>query len=610
MKLSRFFPALLLSMGCIGTMQSAAALTVGKVRGGVFLGKVLNISVPLQLAEGEDVGDLCPDVDVYLGDSLVESSRTSVAVESASLATGGGAQLRIQSSARVDEPVVTVFLRTGCRQASTRKFVLLADMAPEPTEAAPEPLRAPVAAKPAAPQGDPNVVVGTGTARAVVEGRSLAQPPLKRIKKNPGVAQPPSANSKPKVVSESGKGRARLEVLPLDLTMDWEPTLKVGSLEISTPTEDPQRRAQAAALWRALNASAEDVLRASGQLDGLEKNLQTLSGQIQRNQQLLTEMEARVRAAQEERFHNPLVWTLGGLVFVLAALAVFLWRGKTLDAPPWWTPASGHTLSKAAVAAEAPTKRTPEPKRAMPAAVASVPPPDSQIDIALSDSGFSVQTGATAPRTAPGVTPSRFDGPPSGHSDFAHSVTGSLRAINTQELVDVRQQADFFLALGQHDEAIRVLQNGIGQSGDSNPLIFLDLVAILHNLGRREEYEQVRTTFNALYTGHVPAFAEYTAHGDGLLAYQGICDHIAELWPTDWAMEFIEHCLVRDATDSADRGFELSAFRDLLMLHGIVGKIVVPHSGGGAVQMMNRQLPVIAISADPELDIVTRSGAL
>jgi hypothetical protein len=186
----------------------------------------------------------------------------------------------------------------------------------------------------------------------------------------------------------------------------------------------------------------------------------------------------------------------------------------------------------------------------------------------LADSGFppdAVQGSVSKARETNATKP----------TDFGHSVIGALRAINTQEMVDVRQQADFFLALGQHDEAIGLLYGALNQTSEANPHIYLDLIGLLHKLSRKEEYEKVRLAFNALYTCHLPSYGEYSEEGHGLLEYRGLCDPLVKLWPSRSALGYLEQCLVREPTDSPESGVDLAAFRELLLLHGVLGLLLV-----------------------------------
>jgi hypothetical protein len=157
--------------------------------------------------------------------------------------------------------------------------------------------------------------------------------------------------------------------------------------------------------------------------------------------------------------------------------------------------------------------------------------------------------------------------------DSAQSGHGALRAINTMEMLDVRQQAEFFMAQGQQDEAVGLLESNIRGSVDANPLVYLDLLKIFHILGRPADFERYREEFNLQFTGRIPDYAGFLEHGNGLEAYEDICQQIMVLWPTEYTVDFIEQCLVRTPQDDPEQGMDLEAFRDLLLLYGVLKRL-------------------------------------
>jgi hypothetical protein len=161
-----------------------------------------------------------------------------------------------------------------------------------------------------------------------------------------------------------------------------------------------------------------------------------------------------------------------------------------------------------------------------------------------------------------------------GRRDFSQSLNATLHAINTTEMLDVRQQADFFMTLGQHDEAIRVLEENINLSGSSNPLVFLDLLKVLHTLSKKKEFDRYRSDFNAIFTGMVPEFQSFHRPGRNLEAYPEICAEITKLWATDDVIDYLEDCMIRTDEDHAEDYFELNAYRDLLTLHALASRIL------------------------------------
>lgn len=96
---------------------------------------------------------------------------------------------------------------------------------------------------------------------------------------------------------------------------------------------------------------------------------------------------------------------------------------------------------------------------------------------------------------------------------FSPSMVNALRTTNSEEVVDARQQADFFVSLGQYDQAIQTLRERIDGLGEASPLVYLDLMQLLRRLGRRIDFNQCRDQFNCLFTGRVPEDASFDEKG-------------------------------------------------------------------------------------------------
>ncbi|MGI9133234.1 MAG: hypothetical protein ACR2I0_04715 [Rhodoferax sp.] len=102
-----------------------SALTLGRARGAAWIGQTLDLSVAVQIDSGSSESALCADADVFYSESRQDPARVRVTQEPG--AEPDSVLLRVVASAIVDEPVVTVYLRAGCLQKVTRKYVLLAD---------------------------------------------------------------------------------------------------------------------------------------------------------------------------------------------------------------------------------------------------------------------------------------------------------------------------------------------------------------------------------------------------------------------------------------------------------------------------------------------------
>ena len=561
------------------------ALTLGRARGAAIIAQPLNLSVGVSYSADEDVSDLCFEAEVFYGENKVDPGRVSVSSETP--VAGQARQLRILSRLPIDEPVVTVYVRSTCASKTSRKYVLLADVTSEVAQSAPALPQFSVAPEVQAnKQVDASVSKAEPTANTGVPVTPAPASSTKSRKvavdsRKPsasGAALPPSA----------GTAKARLKLAPLDLSVERDPTLKPSQELSSLPTEDLQRRGEAAALWRALNLSPEDVLRDAARLQGLESNVQKWAEASSLNQRQIKDLQLRLERAESERYWNPVVMGLGALILAMAAGGIWLVRRQRSqsDGSPWWSAESREHMAPDSVlspqvglaSAAAELGELPSIPASRNEVVPATPLPaqgavDIDLDLDLDEAPIPVKPTPLNVNAAPvqvAVRSSRL----MGLKDFSQSLSGSLRAINTQEMLDIRQQAEFFMTLGQYDDAIALLEGHIADSVDSNPSVYLDLLKIFHTLSRKDEFDRYREAFNTLFTGQVPEYIGFMATGDGLEVYPELCSHLVKLWPSREALEFLESCMVRQPESAAHMLFDLEAFKELLLLHAVCGRLV------------------------------------
>jgi len=149
------------------------------------------------------------------------------------------------------------------------------------------------------------------------------------------------------------------------------------------------------------------------------------------------------------------------------------------------------------------------------------------------------------------------------------TMQSHLKAMSSEELFDIRHQADFFMSLGQHDQAIEVLKQRIEMDQLTSPLVYLDLFHIYHMLGMRPDFAQLRNTFNRLFYGHVPEFAKYGYAGKDLESYELLTRQICERWNTPQAPDLLAQCIYRSDSRPATDFVDVPAFQDLILLYEI-----------------------------------------
>jgi hypothetical protein len=201
-------------------------------------------------------------------------------------------------------------------------------------------------------------------------------------------------------------------------------------------------------------------------------------------------------------------------------------------------------------------------------------------------------------------------------SAAANGEQALLGTAKPQGMLEVRQQAEFFMALGQNNEAIDLLESTIRNSESVNPLLYLDLLRLLRTLGRKSAYDHYRSEFNAVFSGQIAPFNDFNSQGKDLEAYPMVCQCIETLWSAPEAVDYIEKCLLRDTAVANGQEFDLEAFLDLLMLHG-VARIRDASFGGNQppfvakrVQPGSASSPVHAEAPSLDFDLSEPAGNL
>jgi pilus assembly protein FimV len=574
---TKFFGLVLL-----GAAVNSGAMTLGRVRGAAIIGQPLDITIQAQLDPDESAASLCLEADVFHADSRQDASRVKVSVDSPQ--QGQTANFRVFSSASIDEPVVTVYLRAGCTQKITRRYVLLADFASEV---------APLAMAPSLPVVTPRVTTPavvvdsgsswSGVANPVAAVQPVVKPdapaPVKAppkpkapaadkpvVKRVEAKAQAPAASAAKEPVEEkhaAGRtaGQSRLKLDPLVMLAE-----RVASLESSS------------------SVPTVEVLRESQKMESLESSVKALLALAAKNEANLLDMKVRLQKAESDRL--PAEWVYGLIALLIACIgaAIFMWarlRGnaRRAEKEEWWS-ASGRAplppggsagnASRFATSGVGSATSQGAPLASQGAGLAkTLDDPASEMDVSLvemSESNFDslMQSGKSHSALRKGPLP-----PPVPNLPTQVQPLDVVRSINSEQLFDVRQQAEFFVSLGQTDQAVRILENRISDNGESSPLIYLDLLKIFYTLGLKTDFRQFREDFNLLFNGRVPEFISFKDEGKSLEDYPHILAHITALWFKPNVLKVIEASIYRDPLDDKSPPFDLAAFRDLLLLHAI-----------------------------------------
>ncbi len=479
--------ALGLILGLSG--RAAMALSFGRIANASLLGQPLDFSASLVLDPGESISADCVGAEVLAGEVRVPASKVRILLDGPP--RGPRVNLRVRTTQRIVEPVVTVRLTAGCTARQSRSFVTFLEPALRPRE------------------------------RTVPDATALAAP----------VADPPPR-----------------------------------------PALDAEAAASAAAAQR---REAERAL-------ALEDSLNRARVENAAARQAVSDLQARLRESEATRRNPPLVYGLATLVALLGvAIVVLLMR-----------------LARARAALD------------LSRAGDSKSPPPPHLDVVLKESALDHTWTQMRAMTEPVSQPFPAD-------DAPHPITiappaaarPQAQELSADELIDLEQQADFFVALSQDEAAIDLLMGHLRSSGGASPMPYLKLLEIYRRRADTDAHERIRERFNRRFNAHAPALAADPTTGRSLDGYPEILPRVLAAWPSPaQAIRLLESLMFR--VDDADPGVDLTAFRDLLLLYSVARDRLESEASADGVDLLlplGAEASVISASPSPvvaaELDV-------
>ena len=593
----------------------AWSLGLGRPESQAVLGDTLRVVVPLRLEVGETITQECVSAEVFFGDDKVPSGAVSVELQPADTVTAGmGARLLLRTTALINEPVVNVQLSAGCQARITRKFVALAD------PPGLQPVQVSSVSQPLALESEPaKVVAPAGKARLAAQPRKASRPPVASKADSSRSAGAPSRKDERQAKRAKPPAESpHLALDPVDADALVQPNLR-SSGQMLSPIEGAQaasevqaRREAAAALWRALNATPEAMQRQQQHVEELEQRLHSLQRSGEQTQQSVAALQSRMQAL-EKPARSGLSWpmALGGLA-ALSGLAWLLhgWgvrRGRQ-QAASWWGSDAGQPPLNLPESEDTHSKPHLDPVDGDDDLLGPIPEPEDEdrlppTPVAAAAAAVSAHRfAAPAPIAPPAPRPTLMAPEP-------------LKAVSVEELIDLEQQAEFFIVLGQDDAAIELLEAHLGGHTQEIPWPYLKLMEIYRRLSRRADYERVQERFNAHFNGRAPTWESDMEQGRSLVDYPGVVDRLQALWAEPArAMDVLEMSLVHLGPE-AD-AFDLPAYRELLFLYAVARDLsdraerrqpasteISPLTATQPVRPVNLNVPAVEpLSVDLDLD--------
>jgi hypothetical protein len=573
------------------------------------LGQPLDFAVQLRLDPGEALTPDCLSAEVTVGDRTLAKAQVRAVIEAQSADL---VRIRVQTSAGIDEPVVGIQLNASCNGRLSRRYVVLADppaqgapaQAATPAEltpaleaAAAEPSRAAAAA--ATPVAVPVSVTRGVAARVVAGGLAPSTAGLRQASRaavsavTAAVRPERSVQERRTAVTAPARGEGTRRAATAAPRLRLEPATPEPSAEDLIVEQAIQAVAEAASAAR---ASASAASATAARIASLERTVEQLRLDARHSREQAAALSAQLAAAEGG---GRWTWPLALAALFFAAIAAWMaWRLAAVqrEQQRGWRAMAGSAAAlldddaQPATLAQ-PTAQEPRAGKQVTAPIPFVtsevvlPPPAPQRPRASpawpppappdpwQPPAMAVAAPARAAEPPPPVVEQTLPMPPRaepGPDVVAPSrapEAGSPRDVSIEELIDLEQQAEFFVVLGQDEAAIELLVDHLRQTGGGSPLPYLKLLEIYRRRGDRNDYERTRSRFNHRFNAYAPDWGNDLLAGRSLEDYPGVAPRLQQVWPRPLdAMAELEALLFRKSRGEL---FDLPAYREVLFLYSL-----------------------------------------
>lgn len=604
-------PALFLAFGLWSlSATSAQALGVGRPQTLSALGQPLHLLFPVALSSGETLGPDCVRAEVLAGDARLPAHVVQIVLDGESEASVRA--LRLQSALQIDEPLVTVNLSLGCPARLMRQYTAFIDP-PGANLAAAAQTAAPVAtvrnytpqmqaalstaeARPASLLAQPPQAWRAADAASAAASRvasSHRREPEREAAREGAREQPvqapvppkpqrkpaskPAASALATLAGTGARGGARLQMEPAEALL--------GAPTASAP-------AAAAASQPASAASAPPDLQAE-RMAGLEASLKKLQDEQRATLAQMQGLRLQLERAQGERYGGPLVYVLGLLCIALGAAAFYFRRSREqerqLNESAWWSDVK-HSMRESA----ADEVRAPAPRAVVPPPAPRISSAEEMEEHTIVLPGLSVDAGPHA-MPEPETVPVAVSSAPAAHPEPDHepvsftlvepaadspapapAAAQPTGRINVEDLIDLEQQVEFFLVLGQDDAALELLNKRIDGDASEVPWPYLKALSLHQRAGRLAEFEALARRY-AEHLGQMQPEWAQNLEGEGGLADQPeMLKQVQRRWSSSASCMallqalLVGHAETRRPPEPLARGaLDLAVLADLLTLYGV-----------------------------------------
>lgn len=389
----------------------------------------------------------------------------------------------------------------------------------------------------------------------------------------------------------------------------------------------------------------------------LEESLQRMQAQNRETNDKLSVLRIQLEQEHAARYQNPVVYVLAALLALLGGFCAYLWRARARDRAlhesTWWNEVKDQQLPRGnrivrepeamglagasmpgpleELMPAPPPAQTATPSAATPSARVSAELDQTDLLRAVEtpeeDNGHST---LQIPQLGDFVSDSMLMPPPAQRNPaYSEPLSISLveqtipldtrpggarsndKPLSVESLIDLEQQAEFFMLLGQEGAAIELLSGKL--RGASSPWPYLMLMEVYQRQNDRSAFELVAEGYGHQFDVPPPDWEWPLGDGPGLSACPEVLHLLEKIWIDNAAsMDLLRGLLSRGgqwqggkvALAPADLQ-DLALMRDMLMLY-LVARDLAEHPARTAAESVDLVLPLevgTSSALDLELDL-------
>lgn len=566
-------PALALLLGL--ATPGVHALGLGRPQVQSTLGRPLDVTFPLLLAEGEQLADGCARAEVIAGDARVPAGLLQLRLEG----EPGQRRVRLTSQVGIDEPALRITLALGCPLVLTREFNAFIDPPGGASQAS-------AAAPPPAPVYAPPPLVETA--------RLEVQPPAPkpRPRPKPRVTGPRLTLEQPEILASAAARPARPAASAVtELTPELE--AQITQLEQTVA----QLRAEILARQQA-EGGAASAPEAAVPASAAASPPEAAPASAAPAPEAFRVAPTLAPAPRPSPYRDPMTWLLTLAMSLIAGAGAFYfsrWRDqRARQELAYWRAlhaAEGAGLPRAVPAAPAAASGVAAPVLAG----AMVGAEDSPHQITRPQPRPMpwppTPAAPTAPQAAVIPTSMQATQPLPVRASAEPVVTSAPTGLDTlaDELLDLQQQVEFLLLLGQQDAAADLLASRLtrGPTGvQTGAMPHLMLMELCQQRGDPEAFAELVTQFQQRFGSLGPDWSQSLSRGRTLDASPSVMAHLQVVWSDSAAaMRMLQELLAHGRGPGVTQ-FDLPAYRDLLLLYSVARDLYEAGLRGDEVDLM------------------------